>query len=272
MAAYQCSKTILAMALVALAVSCGGTQRSARSQPACGYPPYPACPCGYPPYPVCAPPSVPPQIGAAVTPFGWILPWAQIPVAWDQLPIPWPKGFPGLPYPDPRAPGSPTPAPPPGAPPAPAPPGPPPGADGWPPDWTRFEDDVLLEVNARRAQGAVCGNRAMPPAGPVQPHPSLRSSARGHTLDMAEHDYVDHPGTDGSQPHQRILAAGFRGTTTGENVAGGYPTPRIVVDEWMTSPGHCLNIMHRSFAYMGVGYVYRPEKRYRYFWTQNFGG
>jgi len=264
----------LVMALVALAVACAGEQRSARPPAACGYPPNPPCPCGYPPYPVCAPPSVPPQIGPAVTPFGWILPWAQIPVAWDQLPIPWPTGIPWLPRPDPRAPGSPAPGPstpPPGAPPPP-PPGPPPGADGWPPDWTRFEDDVLLEVNARRAHGAVCGNRPMPAAAPVQPHPALRSSARRHTIDMADHDFVEHTGSDGSQPHQRITASGFRGSTTGENVAGGYPTPRVVVDEWMTSPGHCLNIMHRDFAYMGVGFVHRPEKRYRYFWTQNFGG
>lgn len=40
----------------------------------------------------------------------------------------------------------------------------------------------------------------------------------------------------------------------GENIASGQPSPAVVMDGWMHSPGHRMNIMDPGFAIIGVGY------------------
>ncbi|MCY1014033.1 CAP domain-containing protein [Nannocystis pusilla] len=44
----------------------------------------------------------------------------------------------------------------------------------------------------------------------------------------------------------------------GENIAAGYSTAAQVVNGWMTSTGHCNNIMNGNYKHLGVGY-YRPR-------------
>jgi uncharacterized protein YkwD len=39
----------------------------------------------------------------------------------------------------------------------------------------------------------------------------------------------------------------------------------------MASPGHRANILNARFKEIGVGLVYRPGSRYRYYWVQDFG-
>lgn len=82
-----------------------------------------------------------------------------------------------------------------------------------------------------------------------------------------------HIGSDGSRPEQRIREPGYKTKKViGENAAGGYPTAKIVVDEWMTSRGHCINIMHKGFIHPGVGSAYQAISSEQEYWTQNFGG
>jgi uncharacterized protein YkwD len=69
-----------------------------------------------------------------------------------------------------------------------------------------------------------------------------------------------------------MIAAGYIGTTMGENIAEGQPTPADVVNGWMQSPGHCTNIMTAGYKDLGVGYYYAPNNQYHYIWVQNFGG
>jgi len=70
---------------------------------------------------------------------------------------------------------------------------------------------------------------------------------------------------------ERITATGYNWITIGENVAAGYTSAQSVVDGWMTSDGHCANIMNGYFEEVGVGYVYDGSSTYGYWWTQNFG-
>ena len=51
-------------------------------------------------------------------------------------------------------------------------------------------------------------------------------------------------------------------------IFGSTSTPAAVVEGWMQSPGHCLNIMEPRYRYLGVGHHAGP----RSYWTQNFGG
>jgi uncharacterized protein YkwD len=147
-----------------------------------------------------------------------------------------------------------------------------PSGGDWPPAWTAYEDDVLRETNARRALGATCGSQPFPPAAALAPHPALTRAARGHSRDMASRGYFDHRSPEGHGPMQRTQAAGYQGGFVGENIAAGHRTPREVVQGWMDSPGHCLNIMEPRYRFLGVGYYQRSDDRMVHYWTQNFGG
>ncbi|MEW5851348.1 MAG: CAP domain-containing protein [Myxococcota bacterium] len=143
----------------------------------------------------------------------------------------------------------------------------------WPAAWAALEQQVLDEVNVRRAQGATCGGQAYDAVDPLTMHPALQAAARGHSKDMADNDYFDHTSQDGRSPFDRTAEAGYNGGfTQGENIAAGNDTAAATVEQWMSSPGHCRNIMNGAFRHLGVGYAYGPSSTYGHYWTQNFGG
>lgn len=146
----------------------------------------------------------------------------------------------------------------------------------WPAESTMFETEVLRLVNENRAKGWNCDTEGMKPAvGPLMMEPTLRCSARLHSKDMADQMYFSHDGNDGSDPGDRMTAAGYVGRTWGENIAKGQTTPEQVVQGWMDSDGHCANIMNGTFNLIGVGYFAGAATNMRFnselYWTQNFG-
>ncbi|WP_329371663.1 CAP domain-containing protein [Streptomyces sp. NBC_01483] len=94
----------------------------------------------------------------------------------------------------------------------------------------------------------------------------LSKAAQDHSADMAAHQNMSHTGSDGSDPGQRITAAGYSWSAYGENVAYGYSTPEQVMAGWMSSPGHKRNILDCGFKEIGVGLA-QPGS----YWTQDFG-
>ena len=134
-----------------------------------------------------------------------------------------------------------------------------------------FEDEVLVHVNARRAAGALCGNQNFPPVPPLTMQPQLRLAAQLHSQDMAAQSYMDHVSKDGRTFDQRIRAAGYTGSSIAENVAAGYESPTGVVQGWMESPGHCVNIMGAAYRSIGVGYGFDADSKFGHYWTQTFG-
>jgi uncharacterized protein YkwD len=100
---------------------------------------------------------------------------------------------------------------------------------------------------------------------------ALRQAARCHSLDMAVHGYFSHTSQDGRSPWDRIAAAGYDAFATGENIAAGYATADAVVAGWMTSTGHCNNIMNGSSNETGVGYAFQQGSPFGHYWTQTFG-
>jgi uncharacterized protein YkwD len=90
---------------------------------------------------------------------------------------------------------------------------------------------------------------------------------------MAANNYFSHVSLDGRTFDQRIRTAGYGGAfPLGENIAAGQTSPASVVSGWMSSPGHCANIMNSAFKALGVGYAHQPGSTYKHYWTQNFGG
>jgi uncharacterized protein YkwD len=139
-----------------------------------------------------------------------------------------------------------------------------------------FEEEVLKLTNEARAVGHDCGEKGIfGPTTPLKMQAQLRCSSRMHSKYMAESGEFDHRVPAGSDPFIRMMAAGYKFSTAGENIAAGQPTPKAVVDGWLKSDGHCANIMNPDFTEIGVGYVPVPGKpaagRYGSYWTQNFG-
>ena len=147
--------------------------------------------------------------------------------------------------------------------------------ENWPEEWKPFEERVVDLVNQRRAQGADCGQYGTFEATePVVMEPNLRCSARYHSKWMGENEVYDHAspgGGMGEDPWERMESTDFAGFAIGENVAFGYPSPDQVVDGWMSSDGHCSNIMNPDANVLGVGYAFVESSSYGYMWTQNFG-
>ncbi|MEU0080638.1 CAP domain-containing protein [Micromonospora tulbaghiae] len=94
----------------------------------------------------------------------------------------------------------------------------------------------------------------------------LNLAAQRHSQDQADHQKMDHTGSDGSQPWDRVKAAGYSYRMVGENVAWNYQTPAAVMEGWMNSEGHRKNILNCSYTQIGVG-VARSNGPY---WTQVF--
>ena len=60
--------------------------------------------------------------------------------------------------------------------------------------------------------------------------------------------------------------------TVGENIAAGQTSSKMVMQQWMDSPGHRANILNKKYRYIGVAYLYDENTRYKHFWVQHFKG
>lgn len=136
-----------------------------------------------------------------------------------------------------------------------------------------FEIELLAAVNAYRAAGASCGSEGnFPAAAPLAWNDLLTQAARIHSDDMVSEDFFSHTGSNGSSAGQRAAAAGYVWRSLGENIAAGQPSVATVMGSWMSSPGHCANIMRASHQDIGVSCVSGGAgNSYRSYWTMSLG-
>ena len=135
-----------------------------------------------------------------------------------------------------------------------------------------YELEVFNLVNNVRSKGAICGGIVKPAVLRLTWNQSLANAARGHSIDMANKNYFSHTSLDGRTFVDRVRAAGYYPyRTLCENIAAGYNTASAVMNGWMSSTGHCNNIMNPSFKEIGVGYAFNSLSTYDYYWTQDFG-
>ncbi|MEO8688659.1 MAG: CAP domain-containing protein [Solirubrobacteraceae bacterium] len=113
------------------------------------------------------------------------------------------------------------------------------------------------------AEATLCllnGERADRGLTPLSLNDRLQRAALGHGNDMVEHRYFAHEGRDGSQPAERIRAAGYLSAggawRIGENLAwgtGDLATPTAIMAAWMASAGHRANILQPAYREIGFG-------------------
>jgi uncharacterized protein YkwD len=128
-------------------------------------------------------------------------------------------------------------------------------ADGM----SAVEQRVVELTNAERAKYG---------CSPLRGDSRLAAAARGHSDDMALHNYFDHNSQDGTSPWDRMKRAGYA-QPGAENIAMGYPTADAVMNGWMNSLGHRANILNCRLRALGVG-VHSGSGGGPW-WTQDFG-
>lgn len=138
--------------------------------------------------------------------------------------------------------------------------------------WHEAGKAILDAVNSARAKPRNCGDQAFAAASPLAWNGALGEAALAHSRDMAAQRYFNHQGKNGGQTGDRARKAGYHWQRIGENIALGQRSPQEVVADWLTSPGHCANIMQRSFTDMGAAYAVNGDSESgNVYWTQVFG-
>lgn len=126
------------------------------------------------------------------------------------------------------------------------------------------EAAFLRLINDYRAQHGV---------GELTAVASLNRASYDHSADMAENGYFDHDSQDGRTPEDRMAEAGYdTDTSTGENIAAGYPDAEEVFQTWRDSPGHNENMLDEDFTAIGIGLATVDGSEYTEYWTTDFGG
>lgn len=109
---------------------------------------------------------------------------------------------------------------------------------------------------------------------PLQLDARLTAAAQSYAEKMAREGFFDHASPDGSTPVDRLIRAGYHGSTWGENLAAGYSTPEATLEAWIKSPGHRANLRNAGFSHVGVGHCLGASREYGEdypYWVQEFG-
>lgn len=138
-------------------------------------------------------------------------------------------------------------------------------------DQERAAQRLLELTNQARAVPRACGKRRFAAAVALTWAPRLAAASLAYANDLAQNHYLSHVGRDGSQPSTRVRRAGYDWKAVGENLAAGQATPEEAVAAWLTSPGHCSNLMNPAYREMGAGYALSAGDNFNVYWVQLFG-
>lgn len=136
---------------------------------------------------------------------------------------------------------------------------------------TAQEQTLVDAHNQARSEGRNCGDTFYAAAPPVSWSCKLGQIAREHSKDMADNNFMSHTGSDGSSPFDRMRNVGYSYSWASENVAAGYRTVPAVMQGWLSSVGHCKNIMNANVTEIGTSSATNTNSQYSIYWTSAFG-
>lgn len=120
-------------------------------------------------------------------------------------------------------------------------------------------EEVLRLVNAERAKVGLAK---------LTLSNKLTSVANTKAKDMAVNRYFDHTSPTYGSPFEMLHHFGVNYSYAGENIAGGQPDAKTVMNSWMNSSGHRANILNKNYTQLGVGYY--VGGLYNTYWVQEF--
>lgn len=150
--------------------------------------------------------------------------------------------------------------------------------------------EMYLDViNTARSESQDCGEYGVKPAvAPLRWSDALYKASYRHSNDLARTNTFSHTGSgtatdiaaqalhpgEGSHVGERIEHAGYTNWRAyGENIAAGtvMDEAQEAIDAWLSSPGHCANLMNSNFTEVGMAHVMDSDSHYTHYWTQDFG-
>lgn len=132
------------------------------------------------------------------------------------------------------------------------------GAGSYSAARARLDSSMLAAINHARSRGRKCGSVFHAAAAPVAWNSKLGIAALKHSRDMASQSFLSHTGSDDSSSDERLTRERYAWRTCGENIAVGQPSTAAVVQSWLSSEGHCRNIMSPEFHEIGAAYAIGP--------------
>ena len=124
-----------------------------------------------------------------------------------------------------------------------------------------LQQQFINKVNNLRSEGRKCGDNYFPAAKPLAANDLLLQTAYLHSKDMSENQFLDHVSSNGDTLVERLEKADYPWRAIAENVAHNQRSIDEVLDDWLSSPGHCSNLMSDDYRYTGVAHV-------NWYWTQ----
>lgn len=109
---------------------------------------------------------------------------------------------------------------------------------------------LLADTNVQRAKDK---------ESPLQLNNLLTEAAQGKADDMVTRNYWSHNTPDGRTPWSFINAAGYQFASAGENLAFGFSSSESIMNGWMNSPEHRVNILDDVFTQVGFGIAKSPN-------------
>jgi uncharacterized protein YkwD len=95
-----------------------------------------------------------------------------------------------------------------------------------------MEQELIDLVNAERKKRGLT---------PYTFNSLLFQAARGHSLDMASHNFFGHTGSDGSNPGTRLTRVGYPYLFDAENLSAVYATALDVFNSMMANTNQRFN-------------------------------
>jgi uncharacterized protein YkwD len=130
---------------------------------------------------------------------------------------------------------------------------------------TSFEQQVIFLINHERSFVGLL---------PLELDVRLQTAARWMSDDMSSRSLVpeDHVDSMGRTFDIRVVEeSAYPYVHLGEVIAGGFPSPKDVVQAWMNSPGHRSRLLDEYYSHIGVGYTYDPSTDHWFYWTADLG-
>lgn len=136
---------------------------------------------------------------------------------------------------------------------------PPPSVGGENPQQSPQEAALFSGINAQRAQ-AGCPD--------LEFSSSLAQAAHDHVLDMAQHNFFGHTGSDGSNPADRAKRDGYEHLSGFETLTAGQDTPEAALAAWMGSQVHRDILLNCSLQDAGPGFILDTDGNgFKYYWA-----
>ncbi len=131
-----------------------------------------------------------------------------------------------------------------------------------------FAQANLKAINEVRAAPQRCGDTNYPAVAPLRWNLRATEAAAIESRWMQANNTWGHVWPDGTAVADRLTRAGYTWQSAGENIAAGFVTLESVMQAWIDSPGHCVNIMRADVDEVGVSLILGASSNtYRSYWT-----